>query len=150
MVDPAVQPEPSFSRLFPIHSRCPAQVLPSNNSHVIYLRHLCSIKPCQSFSEVPHPFGPTQQHSSFRALTQTTNHPTMQLSIKTASFALAVFLPLAFAAALEQRTEDIECKPILQSCAVDAECCADLCVAGVSILSLSLCYPRIRSLEQFG
>lgn len=74
----------------------------------------------------------------------------MQFSIKTAFFALAVFLPLASAAALEQRTEDIECKPILQSCAVDAECCADLCVAGVSVLSLSLCYPIIRSHEQFG
>ncbi|KZP07771.1 hypothetical protein FIBSPDRAFT_875119 [Athelia psychrophila] len=26
-----------------------------------------------------------------------------------------------------------ECKPILESCAVDSECCADLCVAGLCL-----------------
>jgi hypothetical protein len=29
-----------------------------------------------------------------------------------------------------------ECKPLAQSCKVNSECCADLCVAGVSILKL--------------
>lgn len=53
----------------------------------------------------------------------------MQFSTKT-FFALAIFLPLVSAAALTERTDE-ECKPILQSCAVDSDCCADLCVAGV-------------------
>ncbi|KIM90360.1 hypothetical protein PILCRDRAFT_1675 [Piloderma croceum F 1598] len=26
-----------------------------------------------------------------------------------------------------------ECKPILQSCSTDSECCADLCVAGLCL-----------------
>lgn len=61
----------------------------------------------------------------------------MQFSIKTAFLALAVFLPLASAAALtEKRWGTAECKPLLQSCSVDSECCADLCVAGVSTLAL--------------
>lgn len=58
----------------------------------------------------------------------------MQFSIKTAILALAVFVPFAAAAAEEKRWGTAECKPLLQSCAVNSECCGDLCVAGVSIL----------------
>ncbi|KZP19115.1 hypothetical protein FIBSPDRAFT_744386 [Athelia psychrophila] len=40
-----------------------------------------------------------------------------------------------------------ECKPLLQSCAVNSECCGDLCVAGVCsicrlILNIILNRPR--------
>lgn len=56
----------------------------------------------------------------------------MQFSIKTPFLALAVFLPLASAAALVDGKRQ-ECQPLLQSCSVDSECCANLCVAGVSI-----------------
>ena len=34
---------------------------------------------------------------------------------------------------LEARGGKKPCKPLLQSCAVNSECCGDLCVAGVSI-----------------
>lgn len=60
----------------------------------------------------------------------------MQFSIKTA-LALAVFLPFAVAIPpKEKRLDADECKPLLQSCAVDSECCADLCLAGVSSMDL--------------
>lgn len=77
-------------------------------------------------------------HSTF-----TTRHLTntnMQFNFKTAFLALAVFLPLASATALaEKREEDggHPCKPLLQSCAVDSECCGDLCLVGVRRVSLS-------------
>lgn len=110
--------------------------LPSNHFYVDFFLHgLRSIKSAMSILlGLPHPLGPTQQHSDTPALINRTEYFTMQFSIKTAFFALAVFLPFASALAAEKR---IECKPLLQSCAVDAECCADLCVAGVSSLLLS-------------
>lgn len=43
--------------------------------------------------------------------------------------AFAAFVALTSAAALPG--EEWECKPLLQSCAVNSECCGDLCVAGV-------------------
>lgn len=56
----------------------------------------------------------------------------MQFSIKAVVFALAVFISSAAAAAEEKRWGTGECKPVAQSCAVNSECCGDLCVAGVS------------------
>lgn len=57
----------------------------------------------------------------------------MQLSLYITLLALAVFLPFASAAVLEEKREEdgVPCKPLLQSCAVDSECCGDLCVLGV-------------------
>lgn len=69
----------------------------------------------------------------------------MQFSIKTAFLALAVFLPLASAAVLDEKrwgtgtggggggggSGGSECKALLQSCSVNSDCCGDLCVAGV-------------------
>jgi hypothetical protein len=39
-----------------------------------------------------------------------------------------------------------ECKPLLESCAVDSECCGDLCLAGVSI---STCCAQLGVLMEF-
>ncbi|EIM87166.1 uncharacterized protein STEHIDRAFT_120884 [Stereum hirsutum FP-91666 SS1] len=78
----------------------------------------------------------------------------MQFSMKTAFFALAVFLPIASAASTKRDdttthlvntlqslniidSADValgECKPLLQSCAVDSECCGDLCLLGLCLL----------------
>lgn len=54
----------------------------------------------------------------------------MQFSIKATFFALAVFLPLISAVAVEKR----QCEPALQSCSLDLECCSDLCLIGVSVV----------------
>jgi hypothetical protein len=57
-------------------------------------------------------------------------------------FKSTILLALAFATfAVAAPAEDTkpwgkpECKPLLQSCAVDSECCGDLCVAGVSTIN---------------
>lgn len=55
----------------------------------------------------------------------------MQFSIKSTFFALAVFLPLISAVAVEKR----QCEPALQSCSLDLECCSNLCLIGVSVFS---------------
>ncbi|KIM90415.1 hypothetical protein PILCRDRAFT_812155 [Piloderma croceum F 1598] len=34
---------------------------------------------------------------------------------------------------LEARGKKAECKPLLESCDVDSECCGDLCVLGLCI-----------------
>ena len=47
-------------------------------------------------------------------------------------FKSAVFFVVAFATVALAAPR--ECKPILQSCGVNHECCGDLCVAGVSFL----------------
>lgn len=58
----------------------------------------------------------------------------MQFFKSTIILALA-FVTFAAAApgptTLEERHQ---CKPLLQSCDVNSECCADLCIAGVSIV----------------
>ncbi|KIM85986.1 hypothetical protein PILCRDRAFT_330286 [Piloderma croceum F 1598] len=72
-----------------------------------------------------------------------TLHPlicyTMQFFKSTILFALA-FATFAVAAPADEGTLQArkECKPLLQSCGVDSECCGDLCVAGVT-LHLSWC-----------
>lgn len=61
----------------------------------------------------------------------------MQFHLKTMLLTLAAFIPLASAAVLaEKREEDSgdyssPCRPLLQSCAVNSQCCGDLCVLGV-------------------
>lgn len=55
----------------------------------------------------------------------------MQFSIKATFFALAVFLPLISAVAVEKR----QCEPLLQSCSLNLQCCSDLCELGVSVFS---------------
>jgi hypothetical protein len=59
-------------------------------------------------------------------------------------FKSTILLALAFATfAVAAPAEDTEagytphkpCKPLLQSCAVNSECCGDLCVAGVSTIN---------------
>ncbi|KIM84427.1 hypothetical protein PILCRDRAFT_817987 [Piloderma croceum F 1598] len=60
----------------------------------------------------------------------------MQSFKSTILFALA-FATFAAAAPTEDSVEaqSPKCKPLLQSCTVNSECCADLCVAGVRALN---------------
>ena len=58
----------------------------------------------------------------------------MQFFKSTILLAVA-FLTFAATAPSGETLEARECKPLLQSCAVDSECCGDLCLAGVSIPS---------------
>lgn len=55
----------------------------------------------------------------------------MQFSVKSVLFALAIFLPIASAATLQERQVP-ECRALLASCSVDSDCCGDLCTLGVS------------------
>ncbi|KZP19092.1 hypothetical protein FIBSPDRAFT_862998 [Athelia psychrophila] len=48
-------------------------------------------------------------------------------------FKSAVVAVVAFAAVAIAAPNDDECKPLLESCAVNSECCADLCVAGLCL-----------------
>ncbi|KIM85980.1 hypothetical protein PILCRDRAFT_816526 [Piloderma croceum F 1598] len=60
----------------------------------------------------------------------------MQFFKSTILFALA-FATFAVAAPADDTTiqgwKKPECKPLLESCGVDSECCGDLCVAGLCI-----------------
>jgi len=57
---------------------------------------------------------------------------TMQFFKSTILLAVA-FVTFAAAAPSGETLGKRECKPPLQSCAINAECCGDLCVVGVSI-----------------
>ncbi|KZP19107.1 hypothetical protein FIBSPDRAFT_863018 [Athelia psychrophila] len=49
-------------------------------------------------------------------------------------FKSAVVAVMAFAAvAVAAPWDTAECKPLLQSCDVNSDCCADLCVAGLCL-----------------
>lgn len=59
-------------------------------------------------------------------------------------FKSAVFFVVAFAAAALAAPQvegspnpGPNCKPLLQSCAVNSECCGDLCVLGVSVVNMT-------------
>ncbi|EIM90226.1 uncharacterized protein STEHIDRAFT_119269 [Stereum hirsutum FP-91666 SS1] len=54
----------------------------------------------------------------------------MQFSTKSVLFALAVFLPLASAAALQERQE---CRAAADSCSRNSDCCGYLCVIGLCV-----------------
>jgi hypothetical protein len=56
----------------------------------------------------------------------------MQFFKSTILLAVA-FVTFAAAAPSGETLEARECKPLLESCGVDSECCGDLCVLGVSI-----------------
>jgi hypothetical protein len=49
---------------------------------------------------------------------------------KSAVVLALAFVTLASAAVLEKKAE---CKPLLQSCKGDWDCCADLCILGVCV-----------------
>ncbi|KZP19114.1 hypothetical protein FIBSPDRAFT_955657 [Athelia psychrophila] len=46
-------------------------------------------------------------------------------------FKSTVVAVMAFAAVAVAAPGGAPCKPLLQSCSVNSECCADLCVAGL-------------------
>ena len=47
----------------------------------------------------------------------------------------AVLFVVAFATVALATPKPQECKPLLQSCSDDWECCSDLCVLGVSLFT---------------
>ena len=59
---------------------------------------------------------------------------TILLAVAFVTFAVAA--PADESSAWNKPKPKAECKPILESCSVNSECCADLCVAGVSISKL--------------
>lgn len=68
-------------------------------------------------------------------------------------FKSAVFAVLAFAAAAAAvPTPELEglavreCKPLLQSCSVDSDCCSDGCLLGVSQVEFTFPTQRIDSI----